>query len=296
MRENRGPFYLFTGLLIGLIGGLVFAWLIEPVQYTDGLPGQLTAQGKNSYRAMIALAFQADANLGRARQRLALLNDSSPAQALAAQAQQAENPSGREARALAALAEAYNPRAATAAATTTMEPTVEQVTRAPTGILSPTATLDPAQAVRTATPVPSVTPTRTSTITPTPAASVTLRPTVRSSPTLGAPFAYKEKQKVCDASLPALLQVEILNSANQPVAGVQVQVTWPPANVDIFYTGLAPDISPGYADFQMTPKVIYAVQAGQNGETVTGFSTEDCAQPDGSGTFQGGWKIKFVQP
>jgi hypothetical protein len=46
----------------------------------------------------------------------------------------------------------------------------------------------------------------------------------------------------------------------------------------------------------MTPKIIYGIQAGENGETVNGLSTQDCPLPDGSGVFQGGWKIRFTQP
>ena len=298
MRENRGPLYLFTGILIGLIAGLLFAWLIEPVQFTDALPSQLNPEAKDRYRAMIALAFQVDANLGRARQRLALLNDSSPAQALAAQAQGAGSANEREAQAIGLLADAYNPHpTAVLEGTPTLIPSAAALaTRGPTGVLSPTATLDAGQAVRTATLRPSASATIAPTMTQTPAASLTPRPTLRISATLGAPFAFKDKQKVCDPSQPALLQVEAFNSANLPISGVQIRVSWPPANQDTFFTGLSPEIGLGYADFQMSPKTNYAVQVGDNGESVSGIAPVDCVDGDGSGTFQGGWKIKFVQP
>jgi hypothetical protein len=42
--------------------------------------------------------------------------------------------------------------------------------------------------------------------------------------------------------------------------------------------------------------VVYTIQAWDNGEAVSGFSTHDCPLPDGSGPFQGGWKVNFVQP
>lgn len=295
MRENRGPLYLLTGLLIGLAVGLAYAWLVEPVQYSDAAPNSLNLAAKDQYRAMIAMAYQVNANLGRARQRLALLNDNSPAQALAAQATQILDPFSVEGKALAALAEGYNPRP-TIQSTPTSTVVTELPTRAPTGVLSPTATLDVGQAVRTATLPPTVTSTITPTITVTPAATQTPRPTIRPSPTLGAPFALKDKQKVCDASLPAMLQIEVFDSAGKPVPGVLIRVTWPPANQDNFYTGLAPENSLGYADFQMTQKVIYTAQAGENGEVVSGLGTQDCPQQDGRGTFPGGWKLKFVQP
>ena len=106
----------------------------------------------------------------------------------------------------------------------------------------------------------------------------------------------KDKQRVCDPALPRQLQIEVLNSSNQPVAGVQIRVTWPPNNRDLFYTGLMLDFGPGYADFLMEPKISYTVQAGENGELVTGLSTQECRALDDSGAYQGGWKIRFIQP
>ena len=317
MRQNRGPWYLFTGLLIGLAFGLGYAWLFQPIQYVDAAPNALAAEAKDRYRALIAMAFQADGNLGRARQRLALLNDSSPAEALASQAQRSGSAEGAEGRsALVTLAGAYYPRtpegyprtpedSSKSAPTITpiLIPSTDLAVREPTGVLSPTATLDPALAIRTATLAPqratslsSAVPTFTLTITLTPATSVTPRPTLQPSPTLGAPFALKDKQKVCDPALPGQLQIEVLNSSSQPVSGVQIQVTWPPNNRDKFYTGLMLDFGPGYADFQMEPKVSYSVQAGENGTEVSGLSTQECRAPDASGSFQGGWKIRFIQP
>ena len=289
MRENRGPWYLLTGLLIGLAAGLIYAWLIQPVQYGDAAPNNLSESAKGQYRAMIALAYQADANLGRARQRLALLNDSNPAQALQTQADRAGDPPSVEGIALAALAEVYNPHS-TAQITPSLEATgtAEAVTRAPTGVLSPTATLDPGQAVRTATPLPSTTPTVTPTITPTLAASLTPRPTLAPSATLGAPFALKDKQKVCDPAQPAMLQVQVADSAGKPVPGVKILVSWPPSGQDTFFTGLELNVNAGYADFQMTPKTVYAAQAGDNGETVNGLTTQDCAQAGGAVHIRGG--------
>jgi hypothetical protein len=166
----------------------------------------------------------------------------------------------------------------------------------PTTSPSPSATLDPALAIRTATLPASATPSPAPTITATLAVSLTPRPTLTPSPTLGAPFVLKDKQKVCDPAFPAQLQVEVLNSSSQPVSGTQIRVTWPPNNRDVFYTGLMLDFGPGYADFQMTPKTLYAVQAGEGGEIVANLSTQDCRALDDSASFQGGWKVRFIQP
>ena len=289
MRENRGPWYLLTGLLIGLVVGLVYSRLVEPVQYVEAAPNLLNVEARDTYRAMIAMAYAVDGNLGRARQRLSLLNDSSPAQALSAQAQRMADSNGREGKALAMLAEAYNPKP-----TVPITPTVVTATPAPTNTptlqLSPTATLDPGLAVRTATIPPTMTPTNT------PEATITPRPTQRPTPTLGAPYAFSDKQAVCDPNLPGMLEVEVYNKAGEPVPGVQIRVTWPPNGLDVFYTGLAPEINPGYADFQMSPSILYAVRAGDNGEVVTRLSIQDCRQADSGENFAGGVKVIFTQP
>ncbi len=289
MRENRGPWYLLTGLLIGLVAGLVYSRLVEPVQYVEAAPNLLNVGAKDTYRAMIAMAYEVDGNLGRARQRLSLLNDSSPAQALSAQAQRMADLKGREGKALAMLAEAYNPKP-TVPITPTVVTATPASTNTPTLQLSPTATLDPGLAVRTATIPPTMTPTNT------PEATITPRPTQRPTPTLGAPYAFSDKQAVCDPNLPGMLKVEVYNKAGEPVPGVQIRVTWPPNGLDVFYTGLAPEINPGYADFQMFPSILYAVRAGDNGEVVTGLSIQDCRQADSGEMFAGGVKVIFTQP
>ncbi len=299
MRENRGPWYLLTGLLIGLVAGLIFSRLVEPVQYVDVTPNLLSVEARDTYREMIAMAFEADGNLGRARQRLALLNDSSPAQALSAQAQRMANQVGSEGKALALLAEAYNPKP-TNQSTPTAVAATPVPTNSPTSTatiqLSPSATIDPGLAVRTATLPATMTPTPTVTQTGTPAATVTARPTLRPTATLGAPYAFSDKQVVCDPNAPGMLEVEVYDKAGEPVPGVQIRVNWPPNGLDIFYTGLALEINPGYADFHMAPNILYAVRAGENGEVVTGLEVQGCTLPDGGGSFQGGMKITFTQP
>ncbi len=49
--ENRGNLYLVTGIVIGLALGLLFAWVIQPVQYLDTPPDSLKEIYKDQYRA-----------------------------------------------------------------------------------------------------------------------------------------------------------------------------------------------------------------------------------------------------
>lgn len=295
-RRGGGAWFLLTGFVIGLALGLVYALVLSPVEYIDTAPSTLRSQDKDSYRSMIALAFQSDGNLARARQRLALLKDSSGSQNLAAQAQRllAANPDDPNALALALLAAALAPQAATPASTEIPIPGVPLATPNQTALaVLPTATLSPGQAIRSPTVLPSATPTITPTLTLTPLVTFTPRYTTLPTATLGAPFSLKDRQKVCDPSITqALLQVEVDNGAGEGVPGVPVLVTWPDGE-NTFYTGLMPETGPGYADFVMSPQVTYSIRAGDGGQIVQGLSVPTCSS--GATTYPGGWKIKFGQ-
>ncbi|MDR3576459.1 MAG: hypothetical protein P4L50_21530 [Anaerolineaceae bacterium] len=296
MNGGKGSWYLLTGLLIGLGLGLIYAWLIEPVEYIDTAPHSLSPAIKERYRSLISLAYQADGDIGRAQQRLELLQDNNSQSALAAQAQQevANGGSPQEAQALALLAEDINQSGAvdqsTPAAATSQPAIGQPAADKPTAKSRPakTATLEAGQAVRSPTPRP--------TATDTPEATFTPRVTAVVQATLGPPFALKDKKKVCDPSLPnALLQVEVEDGSNQPVAGVRLDVTWN-GGEDFFFTGLYPRITNGYADFEMSPGVTYSLRAGEGGQTVSGLTAPtDCKKTDGT-VYTGGWMLTFTQP
>ncbi len=106
-QHKRGSWYLLTGLILGLIFGLAYAWLVDPLVFQNTDPASLGPSSKDAYRSLIAQTYQKTGNLKRAVSRLALLEDPDPVYALGAQAQQAlaEGESG-EAHALALLASA----------------------------------------------------------------------------------------------------------------------------------------------------------------------------------------------
>ncbi len=41
--DNRGPWYLITGLVVGIIIGVLVAWVVQPVNYTNTNPASLRA-------------------------------------------------------------------------------------------------------------------------------------------------------------------------------------------------------------------------------------------------------------
>jgi hypothetical protein len=278
--DQRGNWYLLTGLVIGLVLGVLYSWVISPVKYVDTDPSSLAPAFKDEYRQVIALAYHANGNLERARERLSLIDTGDVVQALAAQAQRmvAENQPPEDTRMLAVLAADLGAVSAISAVTSSPQAVTEQPTPVETETLdtpfpTETATLEIAAAVQTPTvPKPTLTPA----ITRTPMPTFTPRPTATPMRSLDAPFALKSRREVCDGSVPAdLLQLRVTGADDEPLPGVNIIVTWQ-GGENVFYTGLAPEIDPGYADFRMQPGIVYTVQVGEAGETINNISIPSC--------------------
>lgn len=84
---KRFPWYLLTGLILGFILGLAYAWLIDPAVYANTVPASMQDGYKDTYRLTIAQVYAETGNLDRAERRLTLLEDDDPVFALGAQAQ-----------------------------------------------------------------------------------------------------------------------------------------------------------------------------------------------------------------
>lgn len=301
MRDERGHWYLLTGFVIGIVFGLLYAWLIAPreLQYTT--PASLQPEFKDQYRSMIASAFVATGNLPRAEARLALLADEDVIQVLAAQAQRTlgEGESPAEAQALGLLAVALGeggselipspvPSATPADAQSPPGPTPEDGNPDP---VESTPVTEPANveqspsdqsgqgeiennaSLSTATPLP----TRTPTATP------------------GSPFVLQSNTFVCDPDLPnPLIQVIAENTAGDPLPGQEISVSWESGD-DFFFTGLKPELGTGYADFLMEPGLVYQVQMSAGGQTVPDITPAECESESGS-RYWGSWLLVFSRP
>lgn len=299
MRDERGHWYLVTGFVIGIVLGLVYAWLIAPQQRQDTSPASLQPEFKDQYRAMIASAFVATGNLPRAEARLALLGDDEVIQVLAAQAQRTlgEGKSPLEAQAIGLLAvalgeggsdlipsplpsatptEAQNtPISTQASGNPDPLETTSPATQTATGVSQPT-NQDPQEtgpALSSATPLP----TRTPTATP------------------GAPFVLQSSTFVCDPDLPnPLIQVVSEDASGDPLPGQEITITWD-AGDDFFFTGLKPEIGLGYADFLMEPGLVYQVHMAAGGQSVPDITPAECETESGS-RYWGSWLLVFSRP
>jgi hypothetical protein len=290
MNEPRGNLYLVTGLVIGVALGLLFAWVISPVKYIDTEPASLAPAMKDQYRQVIALAYQANHDLERARQRIALVDPGSSYQLLAAQAQRmlAENTTSQEARALAQLAaDMSNPPveiAATAIFSTPSPASSSTTPPAPGDATNIAATPADVAAIQSPTPLPS--PTHLPTLTFTPAPTFTPHPTATARRALEAPFILKQKREICDKSVtPGLLQIQVIGADGKPLPGVMIVITTKDGQ-DTFYTGLYPEIGAGYADFAMTAGEVYSLKIGDVSEVEEGIAIPACG---------GGLLLQFVE-
>ena len=66
------------GFVAGLIVGVVYGWLVEPVQYVDTAPSSLRADYRTDYVLMVAEAYAGDGDVALAQMRLASLGPQPP--------------------------------------------------------------------------------------------------------------------------------------------------------------------------------------------------------------------------
>lgn len=70
---------LLLGLFLGMIAGLLYGWILQPVEYIDTTPNSLRQDYKTDYVLAVAEAYAGDGDLDRALVRLAALGPQPPA-------------------------------------------------------------------------------------------------------------------------------------------------------------------------------------------------------------------------
>lgn len=242
---------LIFGLIVGVAGGLFYAWGVNPVVEYDTEPWQLRQSDKAHYVVAIMLDYSYDGDLNQAVNRLlALQLDGDPIQAVAniacnlASAGYIDSNSGL--RAVRAMMTFYQLQGKQGCADTLLPSTAQEPP--PTTVVEviiPTATFMP-PATKTPTPEGPSGPT------PTPFRVVV--PTA--APLTG--YILANISTFCSRTASGVIEVEVQDIEGQGVPGQQVRVRWDSGN-DTFYTGLKPERGPGYADFTMTAGTGYTV-------------------------------------
>jgi hypothetical protein len=288
-RERRQPpYYLLTGLILGLAFGFLITKVLFPVTYVNVPPETLQMADKDQYRLMIAQAFQANGDLGRVQARLGLLREENQAEILREQAQRSA--SREQALTLLHLAENLeNPSQVTATLAVPSPTILVTATGTPPALPTTDATGTAAVAIRTATPQPTSTSASTEEVKNTP------QPTLTPVISVNIPFRLVEEKPVCNPALTqSLIQVEVFDNSVKPIPNIRVVVTWDNGQ-DTFYTGYYPEISVGYADFNMAPTITYSVRVGEIGELVSNIQASECTDDNGD-TYMGSVYLRFDEP
>jgi hypothetical protein len=267
-RRRRFPWLaLILGSLIGVGGGLYYAWYLNPVNLVNIAPAQLNADDRELYILLISEAYLQDGNLARAQSRLSTLGLRDPAEAVSVLADSAflSGEDTGEIRALTTLAEALGgaPLAAEVYSGTVapVEPLVT-ATITPTFEAMPSPT-SPGDLTPTVTPISA---------TPTPTALV---PAASDLELLG-------RNVICDDDYPAgRIEVYVNTEFERGIPAVEVLVVSDDGQQDTFFTGLQPEISPGYADFEMEPDQVYSVTLVDLTEPVFGIDSGPCITGSG---------------
>jgi hypothetical protein len=257
-------FIFLAGLIAGLACGLSYAWLINPLNRSQTGPAQLSRAEQDSYILLVSEAYAADGDWSAVERRLAALNDpivpgrvvelmekavreqhSLPqAQHLAALARDL----GASSAAVPLFAPPIAPPPAAVATITTSRETAARATSAPAR-----STADEEEAA--------------------PATQAAVMPDA---------FELLGSELNCDGAAVARLAFFVEDGLGAPRPGAAIMVRWE-EGADTFYTGMRPEIDPGFADFEMTPGVVYAVIGPDGKALLSDLQTEPCADGQSGG-------------
>lgn len=266
--------WLLLSLVIGLAGGLYYAWIVDPVIFTDASPARFSSRYREEYIILVSQSYAVNGNWPLAQQRLAALDDPDIAQTVNDLLETAVRQQ-RPAPLLEQLAVVARQLGAEGQAIALFAPTL------PAANLQPTPT--PAIATTpTNTPLPITTPTDTPI--PTPTGTATRPATATPQPN----YRLTEQTRLCnDDEAISRIEVIVLDAFLNDLPGIEIEVSWQNGS-DRFYTGFKPENGRGYADFEMSPDVSYTVYLPDGSPEVSGLRIEECA----SG-LSGGWQLTF---
>lgn len=277
--RSRGPrmsaaSLLLIGMIIGFAAALYYAWIVEPVVFTEASPARLSERNKAQYIFLISQSYEADGNWGKAQERLAALNDPEVDETVARLLEESLR-RGESAATMRSMAKLAGRLGVNNAAVAVFAP-------------QPTATT---AAVQSAPTVSGNTPVARETATPTSTLVPTSTPTPRPSPTAVPVYRLLRQQQICDpdATAPSI-EIIAVDPFLEHLPGVEVIVQWDGGS-DRFFTGYQPEKGLGYGDFTMTPGVDYQVAMADGSLTVTDLSAPECEFRDG--VVLGSWRLTF---
>ncbi len=248
---------VLIGFVLGLAGGLYYAWTINPVQYYDSIPVQLDARYRRDWVRMTAFAYGYTGDLRRAEVQLQGLpqEEVRPLLVQALDTAVADGYTSIVLTRMASLAKRYG--AQSPAVSIYTDSGEASLSSTPGLISTPT---DAGPPTPSPTPMPrSPEPTSTPTLDP---AQLSIQPT----PTPPSPsYVITQVVRSClpepriAVSLTQQVSVTVRGESRldtQGLAGKEVWLLWS-EGADRAITGLRPIQGAGYADFQVEPLETY---------------------------------------
>lgn len=276
-QERRPPYYLITGFILGILISFGLTFFIIPVEYSNVPPETLNQQDKDRYRLMIAQSYQANQDLGRAMARLGLLRDNDISGELILQSRRSA--SKGDAQVLLSLSQSIQ------------NPPVVVIENEEFAVSETPTDEEKEQENTITTVVPTTDAGSGKNETPDPEEGGEVLVSEDSS----ALFKLISQEKICDsASTGPKIMVEVLDSLSVPLVNTRITVSWSDGE-DTFFTGAYPEISDGYADFEMTPEVVYVLQVGKFGKLVQDLQAPQCIDNEGK-KYWGSILLKFKAP
>lgn len=241
---------LFFGLVLGIVGGLFFAWNVAPTEEFDTAPWQLVEEDRWNYMVALMLNYSYDGDLARTFEGLADLRiEGDPIQKVAdvacllARSGYVDSTSGENA--IRSMMQFYRLQNRTSCA----DELISLADVAPTSAVIMAST-------PTRTPPPTKTPTPQGQIAPTQDSEfLRIVPTVESQ----SDFRLARLESFCDADISGMIEVYVQNADGSPVSGELVKVAWNEGE-SVFMTGLKPERGRDYADFEMTLNTGYIIE------------------------------------
>ena len=269
--KRVAPVILAVAVVVGRAGGLVYTWVLDPIETYDASPDSLYVEDKLVYLAMIGDLYAQEGDLAGAEARLAELDVEADGPALVALIEGYLDRGGRpeEMRNLARLAGDLGASGGVLMVFAAAPMPTEESTPA-----------DPVQAGRQTPGTESLGPS------PTPAPTITPAPSYR----------LIEQTAICaEPDRLGRIAVQVHDATGNGLAGVEIVVTWSTGQ-DRFFTGLRPEQGMGYADFDMEPHIEYDVAlASFKGEVAQGLTSDLSSGVCPTDTAALDWRVTFQE-
>lgn len=274
--------WVAVGLIMGLVGGLVYTWVLSPPVYYDTQPYTLQETHRHDWIAVTTLAYGAEGDWNRTQLRLKGFSKAE-IRHVVAQVLDAGIAAGRPILLLQRLAYMADYYAVNS-------PAVAIYLKSET---APPPSNTPLPATHTSAPTASP---PTPTLSPTPQPTTT--PTPSPTPQFVSPYVVFSQTLTCEPTPSIAISVFMSRTVTErhktriaweAQPGRDIWLLWE-GGADRAVTGFRPALGLGYADFAITSDYVYKIYIDlPEGRPLSTIQVEPCTPEEG-----GGWLSRYL--